>query len=119
MKIEINNIGWEIEELTQEQIKIIQNERNAKEEENIKSINDRYFGITYTDINKIYIDKDLPKDRKKKTLLHELTHCYIESFITHTEKNYTEEEVADIVANSFYIIKDIIERYFKEELINA
>lgn len=115
MIIEINNISWEIEELTQEQIKIIQNERNAKEDENIKSISDRYLGITYTDINKIYIDKNLPEDRKRKTLLHELTHCYIESFITHTEKQYTEEEVADIVANSFYIIKDIIEKYFKKE----
>ena len=62
-------------------------------------------------IGKIYIDEDLPADRKKATLIHELTHCYIDNYITHCDKQYTEEDVADIVANSYDIIHDIVEQY--------
>lgn len=112
MKFKINNREWVIEELSQEEIKKIQNTRRANEEENVKSIDTRYYGITYTDIQKIYIDEDLPKDRKKATLIHELTHCYIVSYITHLEKQYSEEDVADIVSNSYDIIHEIVDKYF-------
>lgn len=30
-------------------------------------------------LHKIYIDDDLPADRKKATLIHELTHCFIDN----------------------------------------
>ena len=50
---------------------------------------------------------------KRKTLIHELTHCYIREYITHEEKNYSEEMVADISANSHDIIHKIVEDYFK------
>lgn len=114
MKFKINNMEWVIKEISQEEIKIIQNKRKASEEENIKSIDTRYYGITYTDNLIIYIDKDLHIDRKKKTLIHELTHCYITSFITHQEKQYDEEMVADIVSNSYDIIHEIVDKYFNE-----
>ena len=94
----------------------MQNIRRANEEENLKSIDTRYYGITYCDIQKIYIDEDLPADRKKSTLIHELTHCYIDNYITHCEKQYTEEDVADIVANSYDIIHEIVEQYNSYEL---
>ncbi len=116
MKFKINNREWSIAEITQEEIKIKQNQRRANEEENIKSLDTRYYGITYTDIQKIYIDKDLPIDRKKATLIHELTHCYIVNYITHLDKEYTEEDVADIVSNSHEIIHEIIKEYFKEKI---
>ena len=109
---QINNRNWIIKELSQEEIKIIQNKRKANEEENIKSLNDRYYGITYTDIQEIYLDKDLPGDRKRATLIHELTHCYIIEHITHCDKTYDEEMVADIVSNSFDIIREIVQEYF-------
>ena len=115
MEFKINNRNWKILEISQEEIKIIQNKRKANETENIKSINERYFGITYADLQIIYLDKDLPEDRKKATLIHELTHCYIINYITHLEKEYIEEEVADIVSNCFEIIKEILEKYFKGE----
>lgn len=85
----------------------------ANEEENIKSIIPRYYGITYCDTLKIYIDEDLPEARKKSTLIHELTHCYIDSYITHSEQEYSEEDVADIVSNSYDIIHEIVDEYFK------
>ena len=112
MKFKINNREWKIIETSQESIKNMQNIRKANEEENLKSIDTRYYGITYCDIQKIYINEDLPADRKKATLIHELTHCYIDNYITHCDKQYTEEDVADIVANSYDIIHEIVNKYF-------
>ena len=109
----MNNRNWTIEEKSQEEIKKYQNERKANEEENVKSISTRYYGITYIDIQKIYIDKDLLPDRKKQILIHELTHCYISEYITHSENNYSEEDIADINSNSFEIIEKIVNSYFK------
>ena len=119
MYFEINNMTWEIIEKTQAEIKEEINKKEANEDENPKNIARRFFGITYSDDLIIYLDKDLPKERKRRTLLHELTHCYIVSFITHQEKNYDEEMVADIVCNSFDIISKVVERYFKEEEQNS
>ena len=85
-------------------------EKNIEEE---PSNCGRYFGVTFHDTQKIYLDRDLPKDRKRKTLIHELTHCYIGCFITHESKTYDEEMVADIVSNSYSIISKIVEDYFK------
>lgn len=115
MKFKINNREWKITETSQESIKNMQNIRKANEEENLKSIDTRYYGITYCDIMQIYIDKDLPEERKKSTLIHELTHCYIDSYITHSEQEYSEEDVADIVSNSYDIIHEIVDKYFEEK----
>lgn len=115
MKYEINNVEWEIKEISQKEIKQIQNKRRANEEENINDINNRYYGITYNDDCIIYLDKDIKQDRKRKTLLHELTHCYIASYITHEDKSYDEEMVADIVSNSYDIITKIMNKYFNED----
>lgn len=110
-EFKINNRSWTIEEKSQSEIKKMQNERRANEEENVKSLDTRCYGITYCDIQKIYIDKDLPTDRKKSTLIHELSHCYIDNYITHCDKQYVEEDVADIVSNSYDIITEIINKY--------
>lgn len=113
MEFKINDMTWKIEELSQEEIKTLQNKIKANEEENVKSLYDRYYGVTYFDNLKIYLDKDLPKDRKRKTLLHELMHCFINCYITHLDKKYEEEDLCDISANSHDIIHEIVERYFK------
>ena len=86
MKFKINNREWKIIEASQEAIKNKQNIRRANEDENLKSI------------------------------IHELAHCYIDNYITHCDKQYTEEDVADIVSNSYDIIHEIIEMYFKEKM---
>ena len=108
----MNNRNWQIEETSQEEIKKMQNKRRANEDENVKSTDTRYYGITYADTQKIYLDKDLTEDRKRATLIHELTHCYIIEHITHCDKTYDEEMVADIVSNSFDIIREIVQEYF-------
>lgn len=113
----MNNRNWTIEEKSQQEIKTFNNERRANENENIKSVIPRYYGVTYVDVQKIYLDKDLPIDRKRQVLIHELTHCYISEYITHSEKQYDEEDVADINSNAFEIIQDVLDKYFdmKEE----
>ena len=118
MKFKINNRSWEILEVSQAEIKTMQNERKANNEEDIKSIASRYYGVTYCDICKIYIDKDLPIDRKKATLIHELTHCFIDNYITHDEKQYSEEDVADLVSNSFDFINEVVKQYIDIEEVN-
>ena len=111
-KFKINNRNWRIIELSQEEIKRKQNIRRANEDENIKSTDRRYFGVTYFDEQIICLDESLPTDRKRATLIHELTHCFIGNFITHQEKTFDEEMVADIVSNSYDIITEIINKYF-------
>ena len=113
MKFKINGISWEILEVSQKEIKTMQNQRNANDNEVLDNVNHRYYGITYCDECKIYLDIDLPLERKKHTLIHELTHCYIQEHITHLEKTYEEEMVCDVVANSFNIIHNIVSKYFK------
>lgn len=113
MRFKINNREFEIIERSQEEIKKEINRRCANENEEVKSIDERYYGITYYDDEIIYIDKDLKEDRKRATLIHELAHCYIGNYITHTERQYSEEDVADIVSNSYDIIHEIVNKYFK------
>lgn len=114
MKFRINNCKWIIKEVSQEEMKNEMKDRYERKIESEPVDNGRYFGLTYHDTHIILLDKELPQDRKKKTLLHELTHCYIGSFITHMEKTYCEEDICDIVANSYDTIKDIVEKYFKK-----
>lgn len=112
MKFKINGMNWEIIEKSQAEIKAKMNKRRANEEENINTVDTRYYGITFHDELKIVLDKDLPKDRKKKVLIHELAHCYIGCYVTHQEKNYDEKMVADIICNSHEIINEIVNKYF-------
>ena len=115
MKFKMNDCDWTIEELSQEEIKKEMQRRYEQEIEEEPTKCGRYFGVTFSDTQVIFLDKDLPQDRKKKTLLHELTHCYIACFITHRDKTYEEEDVADIVANSHNTICEIVNRYFSKE----
>lgn len=114
MKFKINGVNFQIIEISQieyKKLRIKEDEKDGLEiEETNKGI---YFGATHHKNCKIYLDKDMPKDRKIKVLLHELTHCYIYEFIGHNLTSFTEEDVADIVANSHDIIHKIIQDYFK------
>lgn len=114
MQFEINGCKWLIQELPQESMKQEMKTRADRELEDQPVKNGRYFGTTYHDMQIIYLDKELPLDRKKKTLIHELTHCYIGCHITHIDKAYTEEEVCDIVSNAYDFVSNTIEKYFKK-----
>lgn len=107
MKFKINNKTWEIKELSQEDMKA-----ELKKHYDTVESNGKYFGLTYADIQTIFLDKDLCPERKRSTLLHELGHCYIVTYITHQDKNYNEEDVTDIISNSHDIIREIVDKYF-------
>lgn len=108
MKFKINNKDWEIKEVSQSQMK-----EELKRHYESPITDGKYFGLTFFDTQKIFLDKDLCPDRKRSTLLHELGHCYIGTFITHeNDKKYSEEDVVDIISNSHDIIRNIINKYF-------
>ena len=70
-----------------------------------------YYGQSHFQTQEIWIDKDLPIEKKKKTLYHELTHVYIREYLTSRDINPNE---CDIAANSHDIIHKIVKSYFKE-----
>lgn len=120
MKFKMNGVEYIIKEVSQEEYKKYRVEEDKKNQVEITNdINTGvFFGASHQYVNVIFLDKDLPFDRKRKTLIHELTHCYIAEYITHQEKNYDEEMVADISANSHDIIHKIVEDYFKDYVID-
>lgn len=100
----MNNRTWAIVELSQEEMVEV-----------IKKSNDepgkgKYFGLTYFDRQTIFIDKDLHPQRKIATLLHELGHCYVGSYMTHLDKEYEEEDICDVIANSYEIIHGVMKQ---------
>lgn len=109
MTFKMNNRTWEIKEISQEEMRqhFIDYKYDGEPKEG------KYFGLTYIDIGKIYIDKDLCLDQKKQTLKHELMHCYLACYLSVASREYTEEDLCDISANSHDIIHKIIENYFR------
>ncbi len=113
MTFELNGIQYEIIEIDQIEYKKLREEqekqKGIEKKENVEGI---YYGASHFDECKIYLDKDLDYNRKRKTLMHELAHCYINEYITHVDYQLTQEEAADLVANSHDIINQIINDYF-------
>lgn len=115
MKFKMNDIEYEIREVTQYEYKEYRKEEDKETAcEETDTTKGMYFGATHSYKNVIFLDKGMPQDRKRKTLIHELTHCYISEYITHEEEQFSEENVADISANSHDIIYKIVGDYFKE-----
>ena len=77
-------------------------------------IDGMYFGLAIPDKQLVYILDTLSDEQKRKTLYHELMHCYIFTFITFNPIECNEDTWCDISANSHDIIHDIVEKYFKK-----
>lgn len=107
MKFNMNNREWEIIELNQEEIRKKFKEYKYDGEPQ----SGKYFGLTYMDSQKIYIDKSLHREQKRQTLLHELMHCYIGCYLF-CQDSYTEEHICNLSANAHDIIHKIVEDYF-------
>lgn len=105
MTFEMNGCKYEIKEVDQEELQSL----IADEEDGY------YYGQTRFQKQVIYIDKNLSYERKRKTLIHELTHVYIREYLTTRDINPDEEVLCDIHANSHDIIHKIVEDYFKEK----
>lgn len=112
MKFKMNNRLFEIIELSQEEMK--QHVKDYKWDGEPVEFG-KYYGQTYLDEQKIYIDKDLHIEQKRQTLMHELGHCYIGCYITHQDKTYSEEDVVNLISNSHNIIHKIVEDYFNRK----
>src|SRR5574344_1325754 len=111
MKFKINNKTWNIKELSQKDMRA-----EIKKHYETPVQEGKYYGLTYADIQTIFLDKDLCQERKISTLIHELGHCYILTYITHLSgKQYSEEDVVDIISNSHYIIDDIVKKYKEQK----
>lgn len=109
MKFKINNREWKIKEVEQ---KAFWEDDNELEKMNNK---DHYFGRTKVTLNEIWIDKDIPTSLKKKTLYHELIHCYRASFICfYSLDNQDEDFWCELISNSHDIIHKIVDDYFKQ-----
>ena len=105
MKFKMNNCFYEIKEVSQEEL-----QREISDEED-----GYYYGQTRFQKQIILMDKDLSIERKRKTLIHELTHIYIREYLTTRDISPDEEVLCDIHANCHDIVHKIVEDYFKEE----
>ena len=76
-----------------------------------------YYGQSHFMTQEVWLDENLPIEKKRKTLIHELTHVYIREFLTSRDINPDEEVLCDINANSHDIIHKIVEDYFKPTII--
>jgi len=106
MDFEINKHTWVIYELNRESL-----DRLVK-----KVVGDEVvcsFGITKYDEQTIYINQEMCKDQKIRTLKHELMHCYIWEMGMYNVPTFNDEMVCDLVASSNNFINEIVERYIK------
>ena len=87
----INNHKWTIEERPEEELL----EEFKKRNPNVYAC----YGLTFYKEHKIWIAKELCEDEKQKTLLHELTHCYIWEMGFYNADFNNEEMICDFVSS--------------------
>lgn len=102
MKVKINKFTYEILET------------ENKEDERLK-LNDVYaIGITRCNDQQIIIYNNLSEARFRMTLIHELTHAFIDAygFWAHSEK-FSHEDIAEFVSTYADDIVRIAEKYIE------
>lgn len=105
MKFKMNDSYYTIIEVEQEELQKEMSDEN----------DGYYYGQTRFQKQIVLIDKNLSIERKRKTLIHELTHVYIREYLTTRDINPDEEVLCDISANSHDIIHKIVEDYFNRK----
>lgn len=106
MKFKMNNRTWEIKEIEQ---------KDFFEDGQVGE--GFFYGKCVIYKQEIWLDNKLNQELKRKTLLHELMHCYLASFITFDFLNNTSEEIwCDMVANSHDMINEIVNKYFGSDI---
>ena len=106
MKFIMNNSEWEIKEISNAEMNII---------DNSDKISTFTHGTTEYSNNIVYINSESPS--KRKTLYHELMHVFLYEYGHNPfleDKTYHYEDVCEISACSHDIIHEIVEKYFKE-----
>lgn len=103
MRFKMNNNNWKIKEITNEQMNKLTNS-DARE--------CFTHGTTQYNDNTIYINKETPE--KRKTLYHELMHCFLYEY-GHKQwnKEFDNEDICEISSSSHDLIHKITNDYFK------
>ena len=107
MEFEINKDKWRIEEKSTKELLDIYKSQYCEDAYYV-------FGVTIKSEHLIYINKEMCKDQKIKTLKHELTHCYIWNYGLYNVPHFNEEMVCDLVSSINDFINEIVNKYFKE-----
>lgn len=103
----INNDRWTIEEKNKDELK------ELYEQEALEKVS-YVFGVTIKSKHIIYINKDMCKEQKIKSLKHELTHCYIWEYGLYNVLDINEEVICDIVSCSNDFINEVVDKYIKQ-----
>ncbi len=108
MEFYINGDKWTIEEESGDLLLKMYNEQYSEEACYV-------FGLTMKNEHKIYINKEICEAQKIKTLMHELTHCYVWEYGLYNVECFNEEMVCDLVSSSHDFINTIVTK-FKENI---
>ena len=76
-------------------------------------------GLTDFLNNTIYLHKDLSPQKKKQTLIHELTHAYIYACGFSTEEFFDHELVCEFIEAYARNIISTADEYFRVEYVHA
>ena len=98
-KFDINGAVWQIKEI-------------SREEMDYDKGRSGYYthGYTCYSENVIYINKT--SSERIRTLIHELTHCWLYMYGHNQEdKKFTNEDVCEIVASMYNFISDVCKKY--------
>ena len=106
MKFIMNDREWTIKEVEQNELCSAHNDFSG---------DGCYYGTTFPSIQEIWLYKDIKKETKEKTLYHELMHCYMYSFISFNNIDFSIDDFCDISANSHNMIDKIVKEYFNEQ----
>lgn len=106
MSFKINNNNWKIIE---KDAQTLLEKFNSTNEDQTSFV----FGITLYPTHEIWINKDMCKEQKIKTLKHELTHCYIWNYGLYNVPHFTEEMICDLVSCINDFINDIVKEVEK------
>ena len=106
MKFKMNDREWIIKEVEQNELCSAHNDFSG---------DGCHYGTTFPNNQEIWLYKDIKKETKEKTLYHELMHCYLYSFISFNNIDFSIDDFCNISANSHNIIHKIAKEYFNEQ----
>ena len=105
MRFQLNDIGWEIKEISEQELLEKYKEINPKDDVFY------VFGICLKIKNVILLSNELEESQKKRTLIHELMHAWLWTNKIELE-NFSEEEMCNFTAASYYFINNVVTKYF-------